>query len=376
VRERIGIARARNVAGVVVVVVGLCLMSEAALAGPPRRSVVAVRAQPPTTQPPVALSAPATAWTCDKCHSPQSWKTIPKRVDFDHDRTGVPLTGAHAMAPCAGCHKAHAAPGPEKRRVPRACKSCHTDVHRGEQGARCDSCHTSKSWKTPRRFDQHASTRFPLTGAHAMLDCRSCHRAQARDQYRGTPTTCDACHRKQSLNISSFQHKYVRPGCSSCHSTFAWAPARFDHAMFWPLVGAHAAVKGDCAKCHDGSNFSAATSACSSCHGSLVDSGKTQPDHKALGFSRTCSNCHTPVSWQALRSGWHDAAFPISNGDHARYRNSCTSCHPGGVGKGNFDCVNCHDGEHSKAKMDKKHDMTGYAWDNKACLGCHPDGNE
>ncbi len=350
----------------------------------------------PTARSPVVRSAPARArvptplptkkarrsstWTCGHCHVPAGWQVIPEKVDFDHDKTGVPLTGAHARARCVGCHKPQKdhGKGAAMQRVPRACASCHSDVHRGEQGSQCQSCHTSRSWKTPRRSATHAAGRFPLSGVHAVVACSSCHRQQARDQYRGTPTTCDACHRKTALQVVSFDHKPLRLGCNQCHSTFAWAPARFDHAVFWPLQGAHAAVKTQCSKCHTPGNYAAASRACVTCHGSLVTSGKTHPDHRPIGLTQTCERCHTPTAWTALKPAWHEPAFPINGGEHRRYRNSCNSCHPAGVGKGRFDCVNCHDGEHAKAKMDAEHqgEVAGYVWDNAACLGCHPKGQE
>ncbi len=337
--------------------------------------------KPPTTgEKPAATaktSGAGSSWSCNLCHVPEGWQVIPKRVAFDHDRTGVPLTGAHATAPCVGCHKQQTSTA-RSTRVPRACLSCHTDTHRGEQGSQCESCHTSRSWQRPRQFTPHAVGRFPLSGVHAVVACASCHRTQARDQFRGTPSTCDACHKTTALAITSFDHRPLRMGCNQCHSTFAWAPARFDHAAFWPLLGSHATIATQCGKCHSKDTYAGLSRSCASCHGGLVTAGKTHPDHRTLGLTTTCERCHTPTAWSALKSTWHDKAFPISNGDHSRYRSSCTSCHPAGVGKGKFDCVHCHDGEHSKAKMDSKHagEVGGYVWDNGACMSCHPKGDK
>ena len=43
-------------------------------------------------------------------------------------------------------------------------------------------------------FD-HLRTKFPLTGAHAVTPCESCH---VGGQMAGTPTQCDYCHRAGS----------------------------------------------------------------------------------------------------------------------------------------------------------------------------------
>lgn len=327
-------------------------------------------------------------WTCGQCHVPDGWRVIPERVDFDHDRTGVPLSGAHAVAACVGCHKRHpgAATAPKGRqsgpkaapRVPRNCTACHQDTHRGEQGRRCEACHTSRSWKMPRRFDDHASGRFPLSGVHAMVACASCHRGQGRDRFRGTPTTCDACHKTRALGVVAFDHRPLRMGCNQCHSTFGWAPARFNHGVFWPLQGSHAAIAQQCSKCHNGGSYNNASRACVSCHRAKIDDAKTHPNHRTIGLVNTCERCHTATSWQALKPTWHDPAFPLTSGNHRRYATSCSSCHPAGIGKGRFDCINCHDGEHSKARTDKKHvgEVSGYVYQSAACFNCHPRGSQ
>ena len=296
-----------------------------------------------------------------------------ERVDFDHNLTGVPLSGAHGRAACAGCHKPDKRDGP----LPRDCAGCHQDVHRDELGQRCDRCHTSQSWATPRRFVDHRGSRFPLTGAHAMAACRSCHSRQGRDTWRGTPTTCDSCHQSQALAVQVFDHNKVRFGCNRCHGTFAWAPARVDHTLWWPLVGRHKAVEKSCSQCHTGAKFSSTSAACAFCHGDLVAQGKTHPDHKALGFSADCQSCHTPYGWNQLNQSWHEGFFPLTSGKHAGYKNQCQTCHPGGMGAGQFDCIHCHDGAHNKAKMDDEHaGKSGYQWSSPACLQCHPDGDE
>ncbi len=324
---------------------------------------------------------------CAACHSTASWSEIPKTSAFDHASTGVPLTGGHKRAPCSGCHKpaqrrdaladaSNPAAAAKRPPVPRRCASCHTDPHRNELGDRCSDCHTSRNWSAPRQFPGHARTRFPLAGAHTATPCGSCHRQTGRDRFRGTPTSCDSCHRKTALRVKAFDHSRLGAGCQTCHSSFAWAPARFDHGRFWPLIGAHAAIHGDCKQCHTNKTFTGLNRACESCHmDTLKKRNPKQPDHFASGLVNGCDRCHSPVSWTTLDNGWHDKWFPISGGDHAKYRNSCSSCHPGGTGKGQFDCIHCHDGKHDKNKMDNEHDDEGgYVWANSACLNCHPNG--
>jgi hypothetical protein len=58
------------------------------------------------------------------------------------------------------------------------------------------------------RFD-HNTTRFPLTGKHAKVECASCHTATIENN----PRECIACHKKDE------PHKGRRPDCAQCHTT-------------------------------------------------------------------------------------------------------------------------------------------------------------
>ena len=53
------------------------------------------------------------------------------------------------------------------------------------------SCHTTSGW--PGGKFNHATTQFPLTGAHLPLACAQCH---GDGVWRGKPTACVACHQR------------------------------------------------------------------------------------------------------------------------------------------------------------------------------------
>jgi hypothetical protein len=75
---------------------------------------------------------------CDSCHNPNAWSIW----KFDHAKqTGFALTGAHAMALCADCHRK---PAGEVKLV-RDCVACHQqdDIHNGQFGRQCERCHTT-----------------------------------------------------------------------------------------------------------------------------------------------------------------------------------------------------------------------------------------
>lgn len=81
---------------------------------------------------------------CGRCHGPNGWAWW----EFDHDtQTNFHLTGAHRKLACADCHTtalSNFTSGP-----PRRCVHCHAsdDVHDGEYGRSCDSCHTTTDFR-------------------------------------------------------------------------------------------------------------------------------------------------------------------------------------------------------------------------------------
>jgi len=81
---------------------------------------------------------------CATCHNARTWKSW----DYDHDKTGFVLDGAHAKTKCYACHKVPM----KKRNLPApvpTCYSCHAgqDVHRGTFDSRCERCHGTADWR-------------------------------------------------------------------------------------------------------------------------------------------------------------------------------------------------------------------------------------
>ncbi len=81
-------------------------------------------------------------WDCQDCHTPESWSALRKPIQFDHDKTGFYLAGAHRAAQCIGCHK-----NLLFNHVGTACNDCHADNHGGQLGPTCDNCHTPQDWQ-------------------------------------------------------------------------------------------------------------------------------------------------------------------------------------------------------------------------------------
>lgn len=337
--------------------------------------IVAVTAASQATAPPkVANPHGKFKGECADCHSASAWKPARISAKFDHAKFGFPLEGAHAAAACLRCHASL-----DFTQEKQLCVSCHADVHRGEFGSECARCHTSRSFiDRAAMLRQHQTSRFPLTGRHAILECEDCHLAVAPGhlQFVGRQVECVSCHRAEYLAAKSPDH--VGGGfplqCANCHTPATWASARFDHGFTgFPLSGAHRAVA--CATCHVGGTYQGLNAACASCHQGDYDR-TTNPSHVALGFSTQCQTCHTTATW-AGASFDHDAQnFPIYSGPHAGRWANCATCHISPNDYSQFTCFSCHPHD-DRTETDGHHQsVSGYAYDSRACYTCHPRGRK
>ena len=271
---------------------------------------------------------------CASCHVTTDWK----KATFDHSKTSFALTGAHVKVVCAKCHADHVYKG-----TPTTCVGCHADpqVHLGQFGTECASCHVTSDWKDLSAFD-HSKTTFPLTGAHIKVVCAKCH---ANNVYKGTPATCVDCHAEPQKHLGQFG-----TDCASCHVTDDWKKvSAFDHSKTaFPLTGAHA--KAVCASCHGNNIYKGTPTTCVGCH-------QKDDSHKgALGTN--CAGCHTTSAWKQITFNHNKTAFPLT-GAHAKA--ACATCHANHVYKGTpTRCVDCH-------QKDDKH-QGAFGTD---CASCH-----
>ncbi|MDH5759463.1 MAG: cytochrome c3 family protein [Gemmatimonadota bacterium] len=137
---------------------------------------------------------------CLECHDQTLWVPSAYGITRHNQDSPFVLDGAHLVVECSGCHTT-----PERPRTfvvdHSSCASCHaeTDPH-GEQfsGRACDECHTTSSFSI-RTFD-HATTAYPLDGAHATVECGACHTSaivpdgRTVVRYRPLGMECRDCH--------------------------------------------------------------------------------------------------------------------------------------------------------------------------------------
>ncbi|MFO1271916.1 MAG: cytochrome C [Rubrivivax sp.] len=221
---------------------------------------------------------------CAECHVDKDWKTVPR---FDHQKTKFPLRNAHAAktVKCTDCHETPA----KMRGIATDCASCHRrdDKHEGTLGPKCDACHTDLRWKVD-RFD-HNRTRYPLTGRHAIVECKSCHQTL---RYREAPRDCLGCHRKDDTHKATLGVK-----CEDCHNTRSWKLWSFDHAKTrFALEGAHG--RTECVKCHAqpapaGKTIAPLAFDCGGCH-------RKEDVHEGR-FGRRCDQCHNTERWREVK---------------------------------------------------------------------------
>ena len=218
---------------------------------------------------------------CQSCHKEQSWS----KNFFNHNKkTKFKLRGKHAKTKCISCHKKNVF----KHKPKKNCYSCHKvdDVHKGQQGKKCDNCHNEKGWHSKVRFE-HDITKFPLVGLHAVVPCEECH---ITNKYEDASIKCNSCHDKDD------EHKgQLGENCQRCHNPNGWSIWRFEHnkQSKFKIDGAHKKVH--CHSCHATavSKVKSKPRSCLNCH-------RSDDEHNGQ-FGARCDRCHNTESFRDVR---------------------------------------------------------------------------
>jgi hypothetical protein len=313
---------------------------------------------------------------CSACHTSERWVPLRDSLAFRHNAdTEFRLTGVHTDASCEGCHLNLRFDQPQVDE--QECAACHVDVHQGEFGGTCASCHNTTSFQDVNGLQIHAGTRFPLAGAHAQTTCESCHQDQREGAFTAMETACQSCHE------DDYQRAHANSGisrtCQNCHGTTAWLwNVQFDHVAEtnFALLGTHQSLA--CTSCHVQPSFDLREATpeteddCYACH-----ADDYQEEHAGTGFPTTCRTCHDVNTWEDASFEDHDTQFfPIFSGTHAgTWGDNCQTCHTQPDNFSSFSCLTCH--EHNQAEMGDEHeDVAGYVYESTSCLSCHPSGTE
>ena len=110
---------------------------------------------------------------------------------------------------------------------------------------------------------------------------------------------------------------------------------------------------------------------CQSCH--LVEFLAAEDPVHVEVYPQRCSACHNNITWSPDDNSGHELIFPVAGTEHDGL--TCEECHPPPQQTLDFTCTDCH--AHEKPDMDDEHDGEGgYVYESRACLDCHPEGNE
>ncbi len=279
---------------------------------------------------------------CVDCHTNTSaWKPAQYR---DHDAKSFPIYSGKHNGVWTSCSECHTNPSSY---LQYTCIDCHDhnqssmdSKHAGVNGyawnsPACFACHPTGS--KDGTFN-HATSGFPLTGAHATTECIKCH----ANGYAGTSPVCYNCHSANFNQSVNPNHAAINipHECGTCHTTLpGWKPATFPiHNNYYVIAGAHLAITNDCVSCHKG-NYVTTPKLCFGCHADKYNAS-TNPNHVTSNFPTTCETCHSQTAWSPSTFD-HNTVYPLT-GAHATIAANCFACHQGNYTTTPNTCEGCH----------------------------------
>lgn len=290
------------------------------------------------------------------------------RAGFDHAGLGFQPAGRHAELACVDCHPRADVDLLEEGDtrflgLDQSCASCHGDPHGGRIVRACADCHGQEHPFSELAAFVHDPS-FELAGAHADLECATCHPADGPHGVevlagagpvppeRGCAACHDAPHRSDFLDgVAELADRTSDQTCAECHDARHHAFAgeevscpRDLHAASGFALDAPHAPHADlaCAACH-GSAAGEETAfldrfpgrdpdACAACHedphGDQFRAGPFALQTAPSAGAADCLACHArhtflPPAFDVATHG--RTAFPLT-GSHAAV--VCAACHP------------------------------------------------
>ena len=166
---------------------------------------------------------------CENCHTSSAWKPIRSKPEFDHGKTGYPLARYACGSALPGMPRQSGVRGRGQQLPGLSCRPSST-----KKRGTVRPCHRVNGWQVSIHSINEHQDRFPLIGAHAAVDCYSCHRAGAVGQFnrQGLSTDCVSCHLRAFQRAASPNHQALgySTDCRQCHTSMdSWMVAAFPH---------------------------------------------------------------------------------------------------------------------------------------------------
>ncbi len=335
---------------------------------------------------------------CALCHSEQDetfLQTESRWKDPWHKASGFALEEPHANLDCKECHGTRESKEDFSLRYPKRnandCASCHQDPHAGQfdiakyQEKDCLSCHKPSAF-LPHDFSlvRHNEESYELRGAHATVKCEDCHKPDVHLEnqpvrFLGTLTKCVDCHTDPHDNAFQPYSEKLDPvpegDCARCHqpTDFQDLTREFDHGQWtpFPLTKGHDQL--DCQACHQRNSlpdehgrtlgkvsllYPGDPASCVGCHEDIhlgSFSGNDLP-HSIQG-KIGCARCHSTESFQEV---------PASKFDHGTWTSfPLTGAHD------QAECASCHGVDQVSQRLGRLQDH--YPGDPSKCITCHQD---
>ena len=261
---------------------------------------------------------------CQNCHNEDKFKPASK---FVHEKTNFKLTGAHSKVDCIKCHQKkirNEKPFQKFANVKfNSCNDCHKDVHKGNFGNDCKSCHNVESFKNVNINNgfNHSKTNFPLLGKHKFVKCENCHKDNLSDKPKYSK--CYDCH--DDYHKTEFVKNNIQTNCKVCHNEQSFSPSTFTiekhEKTNFKLTFAHAATP--CNACHLNNghwSFRIDNDRCTSCHQNIHDDEIS----KKYFDENKCESCHSTSSWKNVEFDHNKTEFELI-GKHKTA--TCSACH-------------------------------------------------
>ena len=165
--------------------------------------------------------------SCDDCHTSNAWTP----ANFDHAN----VTGS-CFSPATTVHHRHRQDGPDHIQSGTTCDDCHTSTMAGRRrafdhatvtGNCCSSCHNGTT-ATGKHTTHIQTTR---TCARTATPARPPGHQCCRSIIPPCTGSCFSCHNGTTATGKTPITLPAATTCDDCHTTNAWTPAVFDHAM-------------------------------------------------------------------------------------------------------------------------------------------------